>query len=179
VTVALLALVLTCGAERWDVKTLQDGFVPLLDADAGVVTVVEPATIQELRALPAPHWSNTLERQDSERRLVAIDVDLVGAKLEEDEDLHLVVADAAGTTMVVEIPSAHCLEGAPARARASILEARCVFLAFMRVGAKYKKLPKPQPVSVMGVVFIDKVHGQTGVAPNGVELHPVLSLRFR
>ena len=30
-------------------------------------------------------------------------------------------------------------------------------------------------VRVRGVGFWDEVHGQTGVAPNGIELHPVLS----
>jgi hypothetical protein len=28
-----------------------------------------------------------------------------------------------------------------------------------------------------GVGFFDKKHGQRGIAPNGVELHPVLSFR--
>jgi len=28
---------------------------------------------------------------------------------------------------------------------------------------------------VTGVLFFDKLHGQLGVAPNGVELHPVIS----
>jgi len=32
--------------------------------------------------------------------------------------------------------------------------------------------------SVTGVGFFDFLHGQTGVAPNGVELHPVLRFRL-
>jgi hypothetical protein len=32
------------------------------------------------------------------------------------------------------------------------------------------------PVTITGVAFFDKLHGQTGVAPNGIELHPVLSI---
>jgi hypothetical protein len=32
------------------------------------------------------------------------------------------------------------------------------------------------PVHVTGIGFFDFIHGQTGVAPNGVELHPVLSI---
>ena len=28
-----------------------------------------------------------------------------------------------------------------------------------------------------GVAFFDFLHGQTGVAPNGIELHPVLAFR--
>jgi hypothetical protein len=31
---------------------------------------------------------------------------------------------------------------------------------------------------VRGVGFFDKIHGQTGVARNGIELHPVLSIAF-
>jgi hypothetical protein len=30
---------------------------------------------------------------------------------------------------------------------------------------------------VTGVVFFDFKHGQTGVAPNAIELHPVLAFR--
>jgi hypothetical protein len=31
-------------------------------------------------------------------------------------------------------------------------------------------------VSITGVAFFDKFHGQKGVAPNGIELHPVLGI---
>ncbi|HET9096986.1 MAG TPA: hypothetical protein VFN37_10015, partial [Candidatus Baltobacteraceae bacterium] len=33
-------------------------------------------------------------------------------------------------------------------------------------------------VDVTGVAFFDALHGQTGVAPNGIEIHPVLSIDF-
>ncbi|MDP3775870.1 MAG: hypothetical protein Q8Q85_16545, partial [Gemmatimonadales bacterium] len=32
---------------------------------------------------------------------------------------------------------------------------------------------------VTGVGFFDRNHGQTGAAPNFIELHPVLSIQFR
>jgi hypothetical protein len=32
-------------------------------------------------------------------------------------------------------------------------------------------------IVIMGVGFWDEKHGQTGIAPNGVELHPVLSFK--
>jgi len=41
---------------------------------------------------------------------------------------------------------------------------------------RYIRLRKPIKVRVTGVVFFDRVHGQIGVAPNGVELHPVLDI---
>src|SRR5262249_5665140 len=34
------------------------------------------------------------------------------------------------------------------------------------------------PVQVTGVGMFDFLHGQTGVAPNGIELHPVLNIVF-
>jgi hypothetical protein len=35
------------------------------------------------------------------------------------------------------------------------------------------------PVTVTGVAFFDSIHGQEGVAPNGIELHPVLVIDFQ
>jgi hypothetical protein len=34
-------------------------------------------------------------------------------------------------------------------------------------------------VNVRGLGFFDVLHGQTGVAANGIELHPVTRIRFR
>src|SRR5947209_439002 len=34
------------------------------------------------------------------------------------------------------------------------------------------------PVTISGVGFFDFVHGQVGVAPNGIELHAVLDVQF-
>jgi len=42
---------------------------------------------------------------------------------------------------------------------------------------KGKKKPNI-PVTVMGVGFYDPIHGQEGVAPNGIELHPILEIKF-
>jgi len=33
-------------------------------------------------------------------------------------------------------------------------------------------------VRITGVGFFDYIHGQHGVAPNGIELHPVLGVAF-
>ena len=41
---------------------------------------------------------------------------------------------------------------------------------------KVLQLARNYGVRVTGVVYFDRLHGQTGVAPNGVELHPVLSI---
>ena len=38
-----------------------------------------------------------------------------------------------------------------------------------------KQTPKNVYVTVQGVAFFDLIHGQTGVAPNGIELRALLS----
>lgn len=34
--------------------------------------------------------------------------------------------------------------------------------------------PEPGKATIRGIGFFDFLHGQTGVAPNGIELYPVL-----
>jgi hypothetical protein len=35
------------------------------------------------------------------------------------------------------------------------------------------------PVTVTGVAFFDTLHGQEGVAPNAIELHPIFVITFQ
>jgi hypothetical protein len=101
---------------------------------------------------------------------------LVYAKLEPDHDIHLVIADPTSlATMIVEFPDPTCpvVVGTPhaseiAAARRAILQA---------IGTTYA----PQlfgTAEITGVGFFDTVHGQHGVASNGIELHPALSFRL-
>jgi hypothetical protein len=41
-----------------------------------------------------------------------------------------------------------------------------------------KRRAADEPVTLFGVGFFDVIHGQRGVAPNGIELHPVLGICF-
>ena len=43
-------------------------------------------------------------------------------------------------------------------------------------GSTFKTAITPVSVTIRGVGFFDRIHGQMGVAPNGIELHPVLDL---
>jgi hypothetical protein len=63
--------------------------------------------------------------------------------------------------MIAETPSALCTAGATSVRLKQMVGARRV----ARVCARAR---------VVGVAFFDYKHGQTGVAPNGIELHPVL-----
>jgi hypothetical protein len=41
------------------------------------------------------------------------------------------------------------------------------------------KLTVPVSIAICGIAFFDFKHGQDGVAPNAIELHPVLGFRVQ
>jgi hypothetical protein len=79
---------------------------------------------------------------------------------EADFDHHLVLRSGRHT-MIAETPSPLCTAGATAYRRRQMRDAR----------AAARICPRAR---VTGVAFFDYDHGQTGVAPNAIELHPVL-----
>jgi hypothetical protein len=42
----------------------------------------------------------------------------------------------------------------------------------------FKTQVEPTAAVVTGVGFFDRVHDQMGVAKNGIELHPILDIKF-
>jgi hypothetical protein len=157
-----------CGVERWAVKTGTDPGVTKVDQ-----TPV-PATVANLVALPAP--KNPLARvAPTEDTTYQVSATLTEFKTEADSDYHLVLSSGA-KTMIAEIPSPTCVTGGPLQS--GIANARAEFDA--RLSSSTSRFQKINvPVTVTGVGFFDRIHGQTGVAPNGIELHPVLDIQFQ
>jgi PKD repeat protein len=161
----------SCGVERWSVKTGTD-------ADAGLVNLANPQTntIVTMRGWTAPNPIPPNNRVSPyETTTWVLNATLVEYKLENDSDYHLVIKDAAGNTMIAEIPDPACV-GAGSPFAADIQNARAQF------DAKYTATTSFQtaniPVQITGIGMFDFLHGQTGVAPNGIELHPVLGIVF-
>jgi hypothetical protein len=160
----------SCGVERWSVKTGTD-------ADAGLINLqsTTQTTIAALAALPAPSSLPPDNRiQPTETTVFQVQATLTEYKLEADSDYHLVIASGA-SHMISEIPDPACV-GSTSPLRSSIEKARAEF------DAKYTPTGTFQtanvPITVTGVGFFDFLHGQTGVAPNGIELHAVLDIQF-
>jgi hypothetical protein len=143
-----------CGVERWTVKTLQD---------RPALLPVQTTTIASLiaRPKPSPLPGN---RAPFERHQFRVTVQVVRLHNEEDGDIHAVLQDAAGNTMIAEPPMASCNTGATPYRRQQKAQAR----------AAVKVCGTAQ---VTGVASFDFDHGQTGVAPNAIELHPILGFR--
>jgi hypothetical protein len=80
-------------------------------------------------------------------------------------------------TMIVEFPAKACVASSFKRRR--IAHARRQFLNDCGSVSSSSWLYLKGRVTITGVGFWDEDHGQTGVAPNAIELHPVLSFKGR
>ena len=139
-----------CGVERWKVKTLQDR-PRLLPAHA----IPMSQLVGHDRPTPLPGT-----RLPFERHIWSVDAAVTLVRHEPEEDFHIVLESGADQ-MIAESPSSACTRGATAYRRRQIREAR-------------SELRLCTQARVVGVAFFDFKHGQTGVAPNAIELHPIL-----
>jgi hypothetical protein len=142
---------LACGIERWKIKTLQDR--PRL---------LRPrlSTVANLVGLPRPdHLPAT--RLPAERHVFSVIAAVTLVRREADQDLHLVLESGADH-MIAESPLVPaCTVNATRYRRRQIADARNA----VRLCSEAR---------IVGVQFWDFKHGQTGVAPNAIELHPIL-----
>lgn len=165
-----------CGKERWAVKTGTD------DDAAAVSPTPVGTTVAALRALPAPAPAE-IETHPTQRiapvetTLYRVSATLVEYRRETDSDYHLVIADSSGLTMIAEIPSPSCVFGGPFRP--AIGQARQAFdTRFPGAERQTSFRTAGVPVTLTGAGFFDFPHGQSGVAPNAIELHPVLAIAW-
>ena len=143
-----------CGSERWRVKTL---------GDRPHLLPIQPTTVRFLVTRPRPP-SLPDTRLPFERHIFRIIARVAFIRPEADSDLHLGVVDGAGRTMIAEAPLPACAAGAtPIRKR--------------QMGVARSRARVCAKAVLTGVAFFDFPHGQTGVARNAIELHPLLGFR--
>jgi hypothetical protein len=174
----LLALLLislnadACGKERWSVKTVSD-------KDNGEVSdAPERTSIHDLTNIAAPINLNVRKNSrysPTELKTFEVAGVLKIIKHETDGDYHLVIADQKGRTMIVEAPEPSC--AMDSRFLDKIKKVRQAI--DQQFGEITRKRRPSVMVAVTGVGFFDKIHGQEGVAPNGIELHPIVAIEFR
>jgi hypothetical protein len=160
-----------CGKERWAVKTGTDDDAALVD-----LTTATPTTVANLRIPTPPTNLPEINRiKPTETTVFIVSAELIGYRLEADSDIHVILTDGAGNTMITEIPAPHCV-GRSSPFKAMIANARAEFDAKYAPATDFTNAAVP--IKVKGVGFFDFLHGQFGVAPNGIELHPVLDVSF-
>ena len=162
-----------CGIERWPEKTLQDRRAALVNFTP------KPISVETLRRKRVRRDPEGFRKAPVETTVYSVRARLLGVRAEEDGDVHLVISSLTNRrrTMIVEMPSADCVARASNSARRKMRAAR---RSFERVcgppSDTFEALHGTATID--GVGFFDFIHGQTGVAPNGIELHPVLGLGF-
>jgi hypothetical protein len=160
----------SCPVERGPVK---EG----ADADRNRVGSDLAATIAQLRARPKPSSYPTNSRvTTSEFHIWSITGYITQYKQESDGDIHLVVKDSAGRSLIAEMPYSGCVPTS-SRWRTQIASARTSFAHAYSVQTSWHYIHRL--VDLHGVGYMDPPHDQTGAAPNGLELHPVIYLRLR
>jgi hypothetical protein len=165
----------TCGVERWAVKTLSDPKV------GDVNFTPHDTSVGRLRNKPDPHTKSSTPRIDGvETTTYRVTARLIEFKREDDKDIHLVISvpSAPSKTMIVEFPDTTCNGASSSPKKAQMASARS------SLTSACGQAPGPSSdfrqlhgtATVTGVGFFDVKHAtpQTGVAPNNIELHPVL-----
>jgi len=141
-----------CGFERWTVKTLQDR--PRL-------LRVEPTTVAHLTSLPRPAHVTT-RRLPFERHIYSVIASTTFQREESDQDYHVELR-VGSRQMIAEAPNApFCTPNATTYRKVQMRRAR------RRIRSYCSR------AHVVGVASFDYNHGQTGIAPNAIELHPIL-----
>ena len=169
-----------CGTERWHVKTMSDPFAMQVNRN------VQVTTVDTLWNAPVPAGMNAsadnVRFAPWELQAVQIRATIVGWKIEADNDFHIVVADldVPSETMIVEPPSPACSGSCSSGYGALFAAARDAFARCLggQPSNRFTPIGRPVVADITGVPYFDPIHGQTGVARNGIEIHPVLSVSF-
>jgi hypothetical protein len=167
------------GVHRWLVMTGADPDAHLVGPPQGFVH----ATVEGLISLTRP--SNMVspdkvypEYQNKratpvELTIYGVEASIIALKLQRSGDYHLVLQGASGATMIAAAPNPDPLFVSP-----SSRWAKEIALVRQEISKRFVGGPgEPQRVRITGVGFFNRIHGQTGVAPNGIELHPVISIQ--
>jgi hypothetical protein len=145
-----------CGVERWAAKVLSDPAASQLNLSPKTITVAG------INALPKACAAGEAERSGIELQLYRITAKVKLIKHEADGDLHIVLEDAAGNTMVVESPSQACAAHSHFRTVLKAARAAC------------EQLQVGQTVTIQAPVFYDFFHHQTGMSKSCAEGHPIM-----
>lgn len=169
-----------CGAWRWGIKTLSD-----LKASA-VDFTPENSTVQELRDLTPPALGRRTPRiWPVEFTTYRLRANLLAHKWvccrdKDDGDYHLVLSDPSDNklTMIAEITDPDCPGSRESHRVGAFRAVRSTYRTLLGTPprGRFRTFSRPREIILTGVGFFDAVHGQRGVAPNGIELHPVLGV---
>ena len=180
--------------DRWAVKTGADPAAKYLRT-----SVTQPTRVKKVIPIERPielplkappgKGAQTTRYSDTESKVFTIDADIIRYRLDpDDRDFHIVIRDhddakaedapadsGERRTMIAKIPDpAVVVRSSPWRS--AIVRVRRDFEQRFHPGTVFTE--RIIHAKVTGVGFFDYIHGQNGVALNGLELHPVLDIEI-
>jgi len=186
------------GKERWGPKDGTDPQAPNID-----LTNITSEAVTDLVAIHQPHLpgDNTTRIVPDETHVYRVQARLAKWKHESDDDYHLVLTDdtlnytdesanppvpPTGHSFIGEVPDPSCFSGSDGSFGSQTPFANGIALARQTMNQRFPNADQSGgwnygagvPVEITGVGFFDRPHNQTGRAPNNIEIHPILSIRF-
>lgn len=161
---------ISCGGkDRWEIKTLTDKGSAFIDTN-----IVEVGDISQLCSFVVPTTPRS-QRSTLEMMVYQVDCKVREYKSEADGDYHLVLMDIDDTTltMIAEIPDPTCSRVKKSKFNKCYKKSRKAFESYIINSKKIQS----GVYRIVGVCFFDKMHGQLGAAPNGIEIHPILKFQ--
>jgi hypothetical protein len=189
------------GEERWAVKDGTDASAGQVDfGNIATKTLLELVTLKEPK-LPADNVTRDLPQ---EATVVRVQARLIQWKLEADSDYHLVLTDdtenftpaggkPTGHSLIGEIPDPNCLSGSHDNFGTQSPFLQITGTPQMGIETARQQMNDAFPnadlsggwndaggarVEIVGVTFYDRAHGQVSRAPNNLEIHPIVSIKF-
>jgi hypothetical protein len=193
VRASMLGGAVSCGTERWAVKTLADPEAAYLEAGAE-----DMMSVRALAGLPPIHTHATATRAEGgayyERQIYSVRATVVCARVEEDDsDIHLCLAEPGHVVksngklqaetsawgMIAESPDPRCVADSPrsadlAGARRQVERAAGGNGLNHKLSAAQLRTLVGHTYCIQGVGFVDVSHGQLGRSQSNLELHPII-----
>jgi hypothetical protein len=122
----------------------------------------QATTVAHLTSIPRPAHVPRTRRLPFERHLYSLIASATFIREESDQDLHVELRVGSRTMIAEAVNAPFCTAHATGYRKVQMRKARRLVRSYCA------------RARVVGVPFFDYYHGQTGVAPNAIELHPIL-----
>ena len=186
------------GKERWGPKDGTDPQGPNIH-----LTNITPEAVTDLVTIHQPHLpaDNTTRIVPDETHVYRVQARLAKWKHESDDDYHLVLTDdtlnytdesanppvpPTGHSFIGEVPDPSCFSGSDGSFGSQTPFADDIISARQMIDRRFPNADQSgawndgagAQVEITGIGFFDRPHDQTGRAPNNIEIHPIISIRF-
>jgi len=186
------------GKERWGPKDGTDSQAQNID-----LTNITEEHVTDLVTISEPQLpgGNTTRIVPDETHVYRVQARLVKWGHETDSDYHLVLTDdtlkytdetahppipPTGHSFIGEVPDPSCFSGSDGSFGSQTPFADGIISARQTMDHRFPNADQSgkwndgagAPVEITGIGFFDRPHGQLGRAPNNIEIHPILSIRF-